>query len=69
MNSATIGDLVWIPDRTSAWDAAKALQISGPRLALIKALSPLTILVNVEGSQEELSVHTQDIYEIGDLYD
>ena len=69
MDKGAIGDLVWIPDRTSAWDSAKATEIAGPRIGLIKGVSPLIILVNVKGSQEELAVHRKDIYEIGDLYD
>lgn len=69
MNRATVGDLVWIPDRTCCWSAQKAVEISGPLLALIKGVKPLTVLVSLEGDQKELAVHRKDVYDIGDLYD
>tara|TARA_R110000824_G_scaffold11622_14_gene51000 strand:+ start:20030 stop:20239 length:210 start_codon:yes stop_codon:yes gene_type:complete len=63
-----VGDLVWVPDKTCAWSHEKTIQISGPTLGLVKDVAPLRILVNVDGSQEELSVLKQHIYDMGDLY-
>ena len=53
-----------LPSRTQ-----KAVEISGPLLALIKGVKPLTVLVSLEGDQKELAVHRKDVYDIGDLYD
>ena len=79
MNSAcpvpSVGDLVWVPDKTCAWKAMTArspsqvVTINGPRVALIKETHPLTILVNIEGEQETVHVGRRDVYDLGDLYD
>lgn len=69
MSKASVGDLVWVPDKTQVWGSSKALEIEGPTLGLIKGVRPFKILVNVEGTQEELLVHRKDVYDIGDLYD
>jgi len=73
--AGTVGDLVWVPDQTCGWKAmtstspSHVVTINGPSVALIKEIKPLTILVNIEGTQESLTVHPKDIYDIGDLYD
>jgi hypothetical protein len=72
---AAVGDLVWVPDQTCGWKAmtptspSHVVTINGPSVALIKEVKPLIILVNVEGTQEALTVHHKDVYDIGDLYD
>ena len=70
MNNVQVGDLVWVPDKTCAWDAAQVVEICGPTLGLVKDPSnPLRILVRTDDGQDELSVFKKDVYDIGDFYD
>ena len=68
MNKMSVGDLVWVPDKTCGWSHEKTVEISGPTLGLIKGISPLRILVNINGTQEELSVLKRHVYDMGELY-
>ena len=68
MNRISVGDLVWVPDKTCGWSADKTVEIRGPTLGLIKDVAPFRILVNIDGAQQELSVLRKHVYDMGDLY-
>ena len=68
MSEMCVGDLVWVPDKTCGWSPERTIEISGPTLGLIKDVAPLRILVNINGTQEELSVLRKHVYDMGDLY-
>jgi hypothetical protein len=75
MIDASIGDLVWVPDRTRGRNDKLSfgkcvVYVNGPLIGLVMAqdTNEMKVNLNMDGVSRDISFMKRDIYALGDLY-